>query len=116
MLRRAALCVLAMVLAASTIGARAVGNSDVSFSSTSVSGSNGTSFVYFQARDWSGSVSAVPTRRFAGCPTAYYMRWVNVVQQPDGSTSYDVQIYSCSTGQPVNDGISRAGVLIWTPG
>jgi hypothetical protein len=96
--------------------ASAVEKSDVTFSSQSVPGTNGTSFVYFQARGSGGAVSTVPTHRFIACPTRYYMRWTNVVVRPQGTTSYDVQIFDCNTGQPVNDGISRAGELSWQPG
>jgi hypothetical protein len=88
----------------------------VDFASQTVSGVGGVSYVYFQARDaQSGAATTVPTHRFTGCPTPYYMRWTNVVVHPN-STSYDVQIYDCRTGQPVNDGISRAGQWFWGPG
>ena len=109
--------ILAMTVALiGALPASAVGKSDVTFSSQSVPGINGTSFVYFQARGSGGAVSTVPTHRFIACPTPYYMRWTNVVMRPQGTTSYDVQIFDCNTGQPVNDGISRAGELSWQPG
>ena len=112
--------IVAAALATLTLGpveALAVGASDITFSTQSTAGNNGTSIVYFQATESSsGRTSTVPTRRFIGCPTPYYMRWTNVVVRPQGPTSYDVQIFDCSTGQPVNDGISRAGELYWQPG
>ncbi|MFY9616141.1 MAG: hypothetical protein WAT58_12150, partial [Candidatus Dormiibacterota bacterium] len=95
----------------------AYGKGDITFNTTSVPGTSGTSYVYFQATETSsGRTSTVPTRRFIGCPTPYYMRWLNVVTRPDGTTSYDVQIVDCNTNQPVNDGVSRAGQLRWVPG
>ena len=101
----------------STLPAHAFGKADFSFTTTAVPGTNGTSIVYFQATESSsGRTTTVPTHRFIGCPTPYYMRWTNVVVRPQGTTSYDVQIFDCSTGQPVNDGISRAGELSWQPG
>jgi hypothetical protein len=94
---------------------KAIQYSDVTFSTQSVSGSNGISYVYFQAQQSNGSVSAVPTHRYLRCPTPYYMKWVDVVQHPD-STSYNVQIFGCYNGEQYNDGISRAGQLFWRPG
>jgi hypothetical protein len=96
---------------------QAYGPTDVAFTTHTQEGTNGTSYVYFQATEASsGRTSTVPTRRFIGCPTPYYMRWLNVVTRPDGTTSYDVQIVDCNTNQPVNDGVSRAGQLRWVPG
>lgn len=116
-LRLATAAAIATAAAAPMVDAGAITKSDITFSSQSVAGSNGTSFVYFQAQDSrSGKTSSVPTRRFVGCPTPYYMHWTNVVARADGTTSYDVQVFDCRTGRLVNDGVSRAGELSWQPG
>jgi hypothetical protein len=104
-------------LAAGTAGALALGSSNVTFATQSIPGSDGTSYVYFQATETStGRSSTVPSHRFVDCPTPYYMRWFNVVSRPDGTTSYDAQMIECQSGRPVNDGVSYAGQLRWTPG
>ncbi len=88
--------------------------SDVTFETTTIQGPPGTSFVYFQAHASSGSTTTVPTHRFAGCPVPYYVAWKNIVYRPT-STSYDIVIYRCSNGQPI-DNQQRAGELLWSPG
>jgi hypothetical protein len=40
--------------------------------------------------------------------------WKNIIYRPF-STSYDVVIYSCATGKPI-DNLARAGELLWGPG
>jgi hypothetical protein len=103
------------MLAATIETTVAVGNSDLTFDTRSVSGSNGTSFVYFQAHEvTSGRTRFVPTRRFAGCPVPYYVVWKNVIYRPN-STSYDAVIYSCATGKPIDNQL-RSGELLWGPG
>jgi hypothetical protein len=87
---------------------------DVTYTTTTVSGTNGTSFVYFQAHASSGQTTSVPTRRFVGCPVPYYVAWQNIQYFPN-ATAYDVVIYSCRTGQPV-DSLQRSGALLWGPG
>jgi hypothetical protein len=86
----------------------------IDFSTQTQAGTNGTSYVYFQAHESSGRTTPVPSRRFAGCPVPYYVRWMNVVYRPN-STSYDAVIYSCATGKPV-DNLPRSGELLWGPG
>src|ERR1700682_3663369 len=92
----------------------ALGRKDVTFSTQTQAGNNGTSFVFFQAHESSGRTSTVPSRRFAGCPVPYYVRWMNVVYRPN-STSYDAVLYSCATGKPI-DNLRRSGELLWGPG
>ena len=53
------------------VPAFAVGRDVVDFTTQSVSGTSGTSFVYFQAHASSGKTTTVPTRRFVGCPVPY---------------------------------------------
>src|SRR5258708_27783082 len=91
-----------------------LGLKDVTFETTTIQGPPGTSFVYFQAHASSGSTTTVPTHRFAGCPVPYYVAWKNIVYRPT-STSYDIVIYRCSNGQPI-DNQQRAGELLWSPG
>lgn len=90
------------------------GTADVTFQTTTIQGPPGTSFVYFQAHASSGSTTTVPTHRFAACPVPYYVAWKNIVYRPT-STSYDIVIYRCSNGQPI-DNQQRAGELLWSPG
>lgn len=87
---------------------------DLTFDTQSVSGTNGTSFVFFQAHASSGKTTTVPTRRFVSCPVPYYVAWKNVQYLPN-ATTYDVVIYNCATGQPV-DNKQRSGALLWGPG
>jgi hypothetical protein len=92
----------------------ALGRKDVTFSTQTQAGTNGTSYVFFQAHESSGRTTSVPSRRFVGCPVPYYVRWMNVVYRPN-STSYDAVIYSCATGKPI-DNLPRSGELLWGPG
>jgi len=98
----------------SPLPVKAIGKSDVTFDTQSVSGTSGTSFVYFQAHASSGKTTTVPTRRFVGCPVPYYAAWKNIQYLPN-ATTYDVVIYECATGQPV-DNRQRSGALLWGPG
>ena len=102
---------LLVVLSHSATG---FGTTDLSVTQATLRGTNGTSYVFFQAHESSGRTSTVPSRRFAGCPVPYYVRWMNVVYRPN-STSYDAVIYSCATGKPI-DNLPRSGELLWGPG
>jgi hypothetical protein len=97
-----------------SVPADAIPKSDVTFDTQSVSGTNGTSFVFFQAHASSGKTTTVPTRRFVSCPVPYYVAWKNIQYLPN-ATTYDVVIYNCATGQPV-DNKQRSGALLWGPG
>lgn len=112
------LSVLAAVASAVFVLLALAGNAytqkNVTFEVQSIQGPPGTSFVYFQAHGSSGSTTTVPTHRFAGCPVPYYVAWKNIVYRPT-STSYDIVIYRCSNGQPI-DNQQRAGELLWAPG
>src|ERR1700737_4979879 len=92
----------------------ALGRKDITFSTQTQPGTNGTSYVFFQAHESSGRTTTVPSRRFAGCPVPYYVRWTNVVYRAT-ATSYDAVIYSCATGRPI-DNLPRSGELLWGPG
>lgn len=95
--------------------ALSVGRDTINFSTQTQPGTNGTSYVYFQAHEaGTGRTTKVPTRRFTGCPVPYYVVWKHVVYDPH-STSYNVVIYSCATGQPIDNQL-RAGQLFWGPG
>jgi hypothetical protein len=90
------------------------GTADVTYTTQTISGTNGTSFVFFQAHASSGKTTTVPTRRYVSCPVPYYVAWKNVQHLPN-ATTYDVVIYNCATGQPV-DNKQRSGALLWGPG
>jgi hypothetical protein len=110
--RATALALMAVTL---PTGVLAWNRPDLTFSTQTQSGTNGTSFVYFQAHEsGSGRTTKVPTRRLTGCPVPYYAIWKNVVYRPN-STSYDVVIYSCATGKPIDNQL-RSGQLLWGPG
>ena len=87
----------------------------MTFSQHSEAGTNGVSYVYFQAQDSHNGVSTVPTHRYLRCPGPYYMQWVDVVHRAE-TVSYNVDIYECFSGKKVSDGISRSGQIFWQPG
>src|SRR4030081_686430 len=110
-----AVVALAAIALEFPVSASAWTRPDVTFSTQTQSGTNGTSFVYFQAHEsGTGRTTKVPTRRLSGCPVPYCVVWTNVIYRPN-PTSFDVVIYSCATGKPI-DNLLRAGQLLWGPG
>jgi hypothetical protein len=105
---------LAFAAASPAVGL-AYGHSDTTFQVSSISGADGTAYVFLQARQRGETVEPVPTRRLTGCPTRWYMAWTNVQRDAD-LTSYDIEIRWCRTGAIYDDGVQRGGAIAWSPG
>src|SRR5713101_7743070 len=113
MFRKGVAVLLGMLSVLAVHPGHAFKSEDITFSTTSISGNNGMSFVYLQASDSHGTTpvtNRVPTAR-STCPVPYYSKW-DLIYTTTILSQYSWKLFYCQTGAPVRPDSTYDGNII----